>query len=278
MKDKKTMQTAGTYGVRLFVLGAAACLSFLTGCTHNPGDTRELKRYSAPVRIKTTDQSAANTAEARHVVPLRTIANSSYVALDDIASATGYSGAWIRSGGYGIGDTDAAFVFRTGASEVEKRGKTEKMPAPAIKEGNRLYISAASLGKLFGEEATFVADDLQVSFFAKPVPDETGAAGQISILRMLPKRSRLQRGNRRHRPDKCMHMRYQAAPDQHSPCSIKRKNISVSITSSARIRIRKAGRSTALRSPTTCLQSMASTCRGRQGLNPGWASPYRATL
>lgn len=154
-------------------LGAA----LLSGCASNAGDTRNMKSESAPIRMQSNGQSPAELTEGRHIVPIKTLHNAPYVSLDDFAQATGYHGAWLRSGSYGVGDNDPAWMFRTGESNVDAGDETVNMSAPAVKEGNALYIPVDGLTPLFGSVTVFTVESEQVAFFPKPTPEETGVSG-----------------------------------------------------------------------------------------------------
>ncbi|TFE30623.1 C40 family peptidase [Cohnella luojiensis] len=160
------------------ILSAAIGLLLLSGCVYNPGDTKDLKQHSGPVKVQSDGQSPSDLTEGRHIVPIRQLQNTAYVSLGDLTQATGYQGAWLRDGSYGIGDYDAAWIFRTGQSTVNWAGKNIRMPASAIKADNQLYMSVSSLQKLFGDVTVFTVETDDVAFFPKPSPNETGASGQ----------------------------------------------------------------------------------------------------
>ncbi|MCD9022807.1 C40 family peptidase [Cohnella silvisoli] len=160
------------------LLPLAIVLVLLSGCVRNPGDTMNLKQHSGPVKVRTGGKSPAELTEGRHIVPIRTLQNTAYVSLADLTQATGYHGAWLRDGSYGVGDNDAAWIFRTGQSTVAITGKKMRMPASAIKEGNQLYIPVSALHKLFGHVTVFAVETDDVAFFPKPTPHETGASGR----------------------------------------------------------------------------------------------------
>lgn len=155
-------------------LGAA----LLSGCAGNgAGDTKNMKEESAPMRIQANGQSPADLTEGRHLVPIKTLQNGPYVSLDDFALATGYHGAWLRNGSYGVGDNDPAWLFRTGESDVQAGDDTVRLPGPAVREGNSLYIPVDGLKPLFGDVTVFTVESEQVSFFPKPTPEGTGVSG-----------------------------------------------------------------------------------------------------
>jgi cell wall-associated NlpC family hydrolase len=160
------------------LLTIALGLALLSGCMSNPGDTRDLKSYSGPVKVKSNGQSPADITEGRHIVPIKTIQNAPYISLDDFTKATGYHGAWLRNGSYGVGDNDPAWIFRTGESTVNLAGKNVRIPAQTVKEGTGLYVSVSALKPLFGDVTVFEVDSGQVSFFPNPTPGETGVTGR----------------------------------------------------------------------------------------------------
>lgn len=159
------------------IIAIALGAALLSGCASNAGDTRNTKSESAPIRIQSNGQSPAELTEGRHIVPIKTLHNAPYVSLDDFAQATGYHGAWLRGGGYGVGDNDPAWMFRTGESNVDAGDESVNMSAPAVKEGNALYIPVDGLTPLFGSVTVFTVESGQVAFFPKPTPEETGVSG-----------------------------------------------------------------------------------------------------
>ncbi|QJD87852.1 C40 family peptidase [Cohnella herbarum] len=162
--------------IRLFA--GAIALSVLSGCVRNPGDTMNLKQHSGPVKVRSYGESAADLTEGRHIVTIRQLQNTGYVSLQDVTQATGYHGAWLKDGTYGVGDYDAVWIFGTGESKVSFAGKLLKMPGAAIKENNQMYIPVTGLQKLFGDVTVFAVEADDVAFFPKPTPNETGASGK----------------------------------------------------------------------------------------------------
>ncbi|MFC5402174.1 NlpC/P60 family protein [Cohnella soli] len=161
-----------------FTVGLTAVATTMTGCAHNTGHTAEPNRQPAPVRMQSNGgASPSDLTEGRHIVPIRTLQNTGYVSLDDIAKATGFHGAWIRGGAYGVGDYDAAWVFRTGQSTVSIAGRNWTMPASAIKSDGRLFVPVSALQKLFGDVTVFAVEESDVAFFPKPTASETGVTG-----------------------------------------------------------------------------------------------------
>ncbi|RIE04129.1 peptidoglycan endopeptidase [Cohnella faecalis] len=147
-----------------------------------------MKKQSGTVKIHSSGQAPADLNEGRHVVKARTIHNTDYVALDEVSKAVGYNGKWLKDGSYGIGDYDVAYKFRTGDSTAVMREKAVKLPAPAVKEGNRLFVPSAGLGDWLGKEAAFSVEPGQVSFFPKPTAKETGETGAtLDFKDKLPK-------------------------------------------------------------------------------------------
>ncbi|RUS43577.1 C40 family peptidase [Cohnella sp. AR92] len=138
----------------------------LSGCAANNNESGgNVRKYSAPVRIKTLEQTKAEENGSPSVVPVKVIQNSEYVALGDVARAMGFHAMWLRDGHYGIGDNDAAWKFKPGMSSAMVGDENVKLPAPTIKESNRLYVPVKGLKKLFGDVATFRADSETVSFY-----------------------------------------------------------------------------------------------------------------
>jgi len=152
-------------------------LLLAAGCVRNPGDTMNLKQHSSPVKMR-TEQSPATLEEGRHIVPVRKLQNAGYVSLRAIGQATGYRAEWLPDGTFGMGDNDPAWIFRTGESVVSIAGKPSRMPAPALKEGNELFVSATSLQQLIGDVTVFHIQEDEVAFFPKPSPRETGVSGK----------------------------------------------------------------------------------------------------
>ena len=149
----------------------------LSGCATHPGNTARSQSNSNPVKVRSSGQSPADLTEGRHLVPIKTIRNSPYVSLDDFAQATGYRGAWLRNGSYGVGDYDPAWTFRTDENGVRTANGTVRLSGPAVKEGNSLHIPVSGLKPLFGDVTVFAIESEQVAFFPKPSPEDTGAAG-----------------------------------------------------------------------------------------------------
>ncbi|CAI6082162.1 C40 family peptidase [Cohnella sp. JJ-181] len=167
---------------RLFVKAActgvaAAALLAVAGCTDNPGDTANLSQRYAPVRVKTHDQTQADQAAETSVIQLHSIHRTGYVSLADVARAAGYTGRWLGDGSYGIGDNDPRWRFRTGESRVLKDGSERKMPAPAVKESDRLYVPAAGLTELFGNELAMRTNGRTISLLPRAFGHEAGHGG-----------------------------------------------------------------------------------------------------
>ncbi|MFC5468393.1 C40 family peptidase [Cohnella suwonensis] len=160
-------------------VGLAAGATTLAGCVHNPGDTADLKQHSGPVHIQSNDgKSPSDLTEGRHIVPIRLLQNTGYVSLEDVSKATGFHGAWIRGGAYGVGDYDPAWVFKTGQSTVSIAGSNWRMPASAIKTDGQMFVPVGALQKLFGDVTVFAIEKDDIAFFPKPTPNETGVTGK----------------------------------------------------------------------------------------------------
>ncbi|WP_247741045.1 C40 family peptidase [Cohnella sp. LGH] len=149
-------------------------LLLTVGCATSP---MKLKSDQAPVKIQ-SNQSPATLEEGRHIVPVRQLQNAAYVSLGAIGQATGYRAQWLPDGSYGMGDNDAVWVFRTGESAVSIAGRSSSMPAPALKEGNEMFVPVNALQRLIGDVTVFHTQENEVAFFPKPTPGETGANGQ----------------------------------------------------------------------------------------------------
>jgi cell wall-associated NlpC family hydrolase len=156
----------------------ALFITLLSGCITNPGDTQDLKQHSGPVKVLSDSELPSDLKEKRHIIPIRTLQNTAFVSLDDVMKATGFHGAWLRDGKYGVGDYDAVWTFQTGESTFMFAGKRLKIPAPAIKEGKWLYVPVSGLQKLFGDVTVFTAQSDNVAFFPKPSPNKTGVSGR----------------------------------------------------------------------------------------------------
>lgn len=163
-------------GVSAALLISAA----ISGCASNTGDTQgNLKKFSGPVKVKTLDQTRIEEQSAPSIVPITQIHNTSYVPLDAVAQAIGFHGEWLDNGKFGVGDSDPAWSFQAGDSAVDTGEGASKMPAPAVKQNNRLYVPASSLQGLFGNAADFRSDGQQVSFFPQADDNRTGAADDL---------------------------------------------------------------------------------------------------
>lgn len=160
------------------IIPIAVGFILLSGCIANPGDTQNLKQHSGPVKVQSDGQSPTDLTEGRHIVPIKRIQNTAYVSLGDLTKATGFHGAWLRNGSYGVGDNDAAWQFKAADSSVLIAGNQGQMPAPAVKEGTNLYVPVEGLQKLFGGVTVFSVESNNVAFFPKPSPHETGATGR----------------------------------------------------------------------------------------------------
>jgi len=168
-----------TWLVRAVPAATAVALALsLTGCVRNPGDTRgDLSKYSSPVKVKSTERTELEQIRAASVVPTVRIHHSDYVSVRDVARAIGIHAQWLKDGVYAMGAEDPQWTFRTGDSTVKRGRRTERMPAPAVKDGDRLYIPASSLPALFGREASFRIEGGQVSFY--PMAPRARSAGTV---------------------------------------------------------------------------------------------------
>ena len=157
-------------------------LLLTAGCATSP---MKLRSDQAPVKIQ-SGQSPATLEEGRHVVPVRQLQNAAYVSLGAIGQATGYKTKRLPDGTYGMGDNDPTWVFRKGESAVSEAGRSLRMPAPALEEGNELFVPVTALQKLIGDVTLFHIQDNEVAFFPKPTPHETGADGQSADFAERP--------------------------------------------------------------------------------------------
>ncbi|XID93549.1 C40 family peptidase [Paenibacillaceae bacterium WGS1546] len=155
-----------------------ALLSLLAGCVRNPGDAMQPKTHSGPVKVKSEQRLIdADGNEGKRIVPIRRLQGTDYVSLPAIARAAGFSGQWLRNGAYGVGDHDPVWEFRTGESAVSIAGSAWRMPAPAVREGEELFIPRTALSKLFGNETAYREETERISFFPKPPRSDSGASG-----------------------------------------------------------------------------------------------------
>jgi cell wall-associated NlpC family hydrolase len=156
----------------------AALAVLLSGCVRNPGDTQNLEQRSDTVKVRSREETLARQSMQRHIVPIRHIHHSEYVALSELARATDYHGAWVSNGrAYGMGDHDVVWSFPIGQSSLTKAGQKITMPAPAVLDRGHLYVPVAGLQSLFGNETTITADSANLSVLPRPVMQETGADG-----------------------------------------------------------------------------------------------------
>lgn len=159
----------------------AAAVALVSGCVSNPGDTQNLKQRGSMNRVvvKSKEESQANRLNGQ--IPIRTIHNTGYVALSDVAAAGGYRGGWLNDGRtFGMGETDVVWSFRTGDSGVSKAGKSFRMPGPAVKQAGRLFVPADALPELFGSEALLTKHGNHVAFVQPhAVMKEGGADGSV---------------------------------------------------------------------------------------------------
>ncbi|WP_276357532.1 C40 family peptidase [Cohnella caldifontis] len=163
-------------GGAVFAIAAA-----LAGCAvFNPGDTRNLKQHGSmnEPNIRTKAESDANRLNGRRTLSFHTIHNTPYVALSDAATAMGYHGEWLDKGKtFAIGDHDPIWTWKTGQSQVIRAGRTHRIPAPAVREGGRLWIPASALERVFGQEVSFSASSAGMTVIPHPVLHAASAAG-----------------------------------------------------------------------------------------------------
>lgn len=166
------------------ILAKAACAGIVAsalltsaGCTDNPGDTADLSQRYAPVRVKSAEQTKTDEMSESSVIKLRSIHRTGYVSLSDVAKAAGYTGKWLADGSYGLGDHDPRWTFRTGDSTVHAGGKQTKLPAPAVKEAGGLYIPAAGLPALFGNELAMRTNGDSISLLPRAFGQDAGHGG-----------------------------------------------------------------------------------------------------
>lgn len=155
----------------------ASALLASAGCTDNPGDTADLSQRYAPVRVKSAEQTKAGERGESSVIKLHSIHRTGYVSLSDVAKAAGYNGKWLADGSYGLGDHDPKWTFRTGDSMVRSGGKQTKLPAPAVKEEGALYIPAAGLPALFGNELAMRTNGDSISLLSRAFGHDAGHGG-----------------------------------------------------------------------------------------------------
>jgi cell wall-associated NlpC family hydrolase len=158
-------------------LPAVILVAVVCGCANNPGDTRNLKKYSGPEHVHSVDETSSSNHSVTSVVPVKKIHDTGYVSLSDVAQAANYHGVWLHDGSYAIGEHDPIWIFRTGESVGTKAGKEIQMSAPAVKESNRLYIPVSALSSLFSQDLTMQSHSSSISFMQRAIAGGTGAAG-----------------------------------------------------------------------------------------------------
>ncbi|QYR19270.1 C40 family peptidase [Paenibacillus sp. sptzw28] len=151
----------------------------ISACVNNPGVTRDLKKHSRPEHVRSVDETRDPNRSQTSLVPVRTIHNTGYVSLSDVARTANYHGVWLRDGSYGIGEHDPIWKFRTGESAGTKAGKKLQMSAPAIKESNQLYIPVSALRSLFAPELTMQSRGGSISFMQRAVAGKSRATGGV---------------------------------------------------------------------------------------------------
>ena len=87
-------------------LPAVILVAGVCGCANNPGDTRDLKKYSGPEHVRSVDETRNTNRLETSMVPVKKIHNIGYVSLSEVARAANYHGVWLRDGSYGIGEHD----------------------------------------------------------------------------------------------------------------------------------------------------------------------------
>ncbi len=165
------------------------------GNTGNTGGTSNARSYSNPVKIRTNEESPALlTDNGSSSVPIKTIQNTPYVAIEDLAKVVGLRGKWLQDGSFGVGDTDPAMMFRSGESQVVKEDQRVQLPAPTVSEGNKLYVPASGLQQLFGDEAGFNVEADRVTFVPNPTMEDTESAANEPDFQDDPSESESESG------------------------------------------------------------------------------------
>ncbi|WEK55293.1 MAG: NlpC/P60 family protein [Candidatus Cohnella colombiensis] len=118
------------------------------------------------------------STDSDHIVRIKTMQNTLYVSLDQVAKAIGYQTKWLNDNSFGVGDNDPALILRKGESEAIAGNRTIQLPAPALQEGNDLYVPVAALKSMFGDEAFFKVDSKSVTFFPRPVNKGDAVSGK----------------------------------------------------------------------------------------------------
>jgi cell wall-associated NlpC family hydrolase len=148
----------------------------LAGCGRNSPLAQDLKRYTTSPEDHAS-QSPEPFSEARRV-RIRAFHNTQYVSLQEFMKATGFRGARLQDGSYGVGDYDPIWSFHAGESRVTAHGNLLQLPAPAIKEYDQLYIPLAALQPLFGNDAIFKVESRNVEFYPRSTPNGGAAHAQ----------------------------------------------------------------------------------------------------
>jgi len=167
---------------RALLRGAAllAIAALLSGCAaFHSGENRNLKPYGSKkeVNIRTKAESDAARLGSRRTLSFHTIHHTPYVSLSDVAAAMGYQGKWLKNGKtFAMGDHDPIWTWTTGQSQVMRAGRPHHMPAPAVRERGRMWIPAAALERLFGEEVTFSASSAGMAVVPHPTLHAESAA------------------------------------------------------------------------------------------------------
>lgn len=149
---------------------AIACMAIcaamlLAACSSKSADPQGLL-----TRMNNSAQRQMPPAGGSHV-PVRVLHNTSYVSIKQVSDTIGFQAAWLDKDAYGVGDHDAAWTFRVGESQVTMGDAKYRMPAPAVKDGEELFIPVSGLDQLFGDSAQFRIEEQVISFFD---PDNIG--------------------------------------------------------------------------------------------------------
>lgn len=129
----------------------------MAGCNAHqfPLKPKSMNERTRIIHPEPSLSSLHGTASSAQQVPIKSINKQDYVSIDKVAQATGYTGKWLKNGSYGMGDYDIIWSFQAGESSVKKEESQIQMPAPAVKEGNELYIPVDGLGLVLGEDVKF---------------------------------------------------------------------------------------------------------------------------
>lgn len=148
----------------------------LAGCGSNSPLAEDLKRYTTSPEDHAR-QSPEPFSEARRV-RIRAFDNTPYISLQDIMTTTGLRGARLPDGSYGVGDHDPIWSFQAGERGATVDGERRELAAPAVEEGNQLYIPLSALQPLFGDVAIFKVESRHVEFYPPTTANDNGAQGR----------------------------------------------------------------------------------------------------